>query len=275
MKQITVLFNGRKQRSLLLDVSEVVVGRGSKVHVPLDDNPIVSRRHASIRAEMDYHVLKDLGGANGTFVNESRVKEVRLRLGDRIILGKHTLRYEEAEADAQSLEGVISAEAPEDVAATMSADSFGFVDDGAGASPWEADKRRMGPASGSDFSGAVHTLAASRDELETLLAQQNIKKGPHLSINRGGNIELIALKDEVYFVGHTEECRVRLKGTRWLGRIAASLERRKGIWWIHAKSPFWNPVKVGGSKLQKKRKMRTPTVIRIGELKIRFSPGEQ
>ena len=86
MKQVTVLFNGQKQKSLLLDVPEVLIGRGSRVHVPLDDNPIVSRRHASIRSEMDYHVLKDLGGANGTFVNESRVKEVRLRLGDRIIL---------------------------------------------------------------------------------------------------------------------------------------------------------------------------------------------
>ncbi len=273
MKQVTVLFNGQKQKSLLLDVPEVLIGRGSRVHVPLDDNPIVSRRHASIRSEMDYHVLKDLGGANGTFVNESRVKEVRLRLGDRIILGKHTLRYEEADGSAQSLEGVTFGDGGDEATETKPIQAISDGDEEV--SPWEADKRRMGPAPGSDFSGAVHTMAASRDELETLLAQQNIKKGPHLSINRGGNIELIALKDAVYFIGHTDDCEIRLKGSRWLGRVAASLERRREIWWIHAKSPFWNPVKVGGSKLQKKRKLRTPTVIRIGDLKIRFSPGEQ
>jgi len=275
LKQITVLFNGRKQKSLLLDVPEVLLGRGGKVHVPLDDNPIVSRRHASIRAEMDYHVLKDLGGANGTFVNESRIKEVRLRLGDRITLGKHTIRYEEAESDASSLVGVVVADGPDDSRATMSSESIEFSDEGGGSTPWEEDKRRSGPAPGSAFAADVHTMAATRDELETLLAQQKIKQGPHLSINLDGNLQLIALQEPVYLIGHTDECRVRLKGKRWLGRIAASLEERKGSWWIHAKSPFWNPVKVGGSKLQKKRKLRTATIIRVGEVKIRFSPGEQ
>ena len=95
MKQITVLFNGRKQKSLLLDVPEVIIGRGSKVHVPLDDNPIVSRRHASIRSEMDYHVLKDLGGANGTFVNGTRVTAQTLVTGDRIRITDVDIVYEE------------------------------------------------------------------------------------------------------------------------------------------------------------------------------------
>ncbi len=274
MKQLTVLFNGSKQYAVLLDVPEVFIGRGRKVHLPLDDNPIVSRRHASVRAEMDYHVLRDLGGANGTFVNESRVKEVRLRPGDRIILGKHTLRYEDAEATARSLKTLQLGNPAGDEQDTMSAEAVGFEEVGGGPEPWGAGPVGHGPGAGADFSGAVHTMAASKDELETLLAQQKIKKGPHLSINWGRNIELIGLDDEVYLVGHTDDCRVRLKGRRWFGRIAASLEKRKGIWWIHARSPFWNPVRIGGSKLQKKRKLRTPTVIRIGELKIRFSPGE-
>ena len=274
MKQITVLFNGRKQNTLLLDVPEAFIGRGSKVHVALDDNPIVSRRHASIRSEMDYHVLRDLGGANGTFVNESRVKEVRLRIGDRITLGKHTLRYEEATPEGRSLEGVIRDDA-EDAAATLPSDSIQFSDEGDEQAPWDADRRRSGPAPGSEFAGGVHTMAASRDELEALLAQQKIKQGPHLSVNVDGSIELIPLDEAVYLIGHTSECRVRLKGKRWLGKVAASLEKRRGIWWIHAQSPFWNPVKVGGSKLQKKRKLRTPSIIHAGDLKIRFSPGEQ
>jgi hypothetical protein len=243
--------------------------------VPLDDNPIVSRRHASIRSELDYHVLKDLGGANGTFVNESRIKEARLRVGDRITLGKHTLRYEEAVEDATSLVNVVQADEEDFALATQPAKAIEFSDEDGEAAPWDSDKRRQGPAPGSEFAGAVHTMAASRDELETLLAQQKIKQGPHLSINVDGNIQLIALNDAVYFIGHTDECRIRLKGARWLGRIAASLEERKGIWWIHARSPFWNPVKVGRSKLQKKRKLSTTTVISAGELKIRFSPGEQ
>ncbi len=275
MKQITVLFNGRKQKTLLLDVSEVFIGRGAKVHVPLDENPIVSRRHASIRSEMDYHVLKDLGGANGTFVNESRIMEVRLRVGDRITLGKHMLRYEEASSEARSLEGVVRVEGVENAAATLPSDSFEFADEADLQTPWAADKRESGPAPAWEFAGGVSTMAASRDELEVLLAQQKIKQGPHLSVNVDGSIELIALDEALYLIGHTSECRIRLKGKRWLGKVAASLKKRRGIWWIHARSPFWNPVRVGGSKLQKKRKLRTPSIIHAGDLKIRFSPGEQ
>ena len=87
MKQVTVLFNGRKQATYLLDEPHIVIGRGRSAHIPLDGNPIVSRQHAVIRSELDAHVLEDLGGANGTFVNDKQIGKHTLRPGDRIMGG--------------------------------------------------------------------------------------------------------------------------------------------------------------------------------------------
>lgn len=260
MKQVTVLFNGQKQATYLLDEAEVLVGRGSQVHIALDNNPMVSRRHALVRSEMDAHFLRDLGGPNGTYVNDARIKEVRLRSGDRITIGKHTIRYEDAGPAAVSLQGRIAGDTSADAVATAQA----IPTTGSG----------LPPAPPERLAGAAHTMAASKDELEHLLAQMKIKSAPHLSVNVDGKLELVPLDEPVIRVGHTDDCHVRLRGRRFLGKIAATFELRKGHWWIVAQSPFWNPVKVGKSKLKKRRKLRRATTIRAGSLTIRFSLGE-
>ncbi|HXG66918.1 MAG TPA: HD domain-containing phosphohydrolase [Blastocatellia bacterium] len=52
------------------------------------DNPYISRHHAEIVCEGAYYVIRDLGSTSGTFVNYERVKQRRLRDGDRIRLGR-------------------------------------------------------------------------------------------------------------------------------------------------------------------------------------------
>lgn len=272
MKQITVLWGGKKQGEYLLDEPHIVIGRGRSAHIPLDGNPIVSRQHAVIRQELDAHVLEDLGGANGTFVNDQKITQVRLRVGDRITLGKHTLRYEEGTPTARSIGGGSPAAADDESPATVHL--IPAITDGPGgppAGPWAggaASAASMGP-------GQERTMAASKDELEVLLAQMKIKSGPHLSVNRGGKIALIPLDAPPVLVGHTDECLIRLKGSRWFGRIAASLETEGDDWVIYPRSAFWNPVQVGGGKLRAKRKLTDGITIAAGDLKFRFSSGEQ
>jgi diguanylate cyclase (GGDEF)-like protein len=73
----------------LQDGREVVIGRreGSDIHL-LDDG--ISRRHASIRVEGEGGVIRDLGSANGTYVDGRRVAEARLADGSRVQLGAQT-----------------------------------------------------------------------------------------------------------------------------------------------------------------------------------------
>ncbi|HSN93256.1 MAG TPA: GGDEF domain-containing protein [Anaeromyxobacteraceae bacterium] len=73
----------------LQDGCEVVIGRrgGSEIRL-LDDG--ISRRHASIRVEGEGAVIRDLGSANGTYVDGKRVSEARLSDGSRVHLGAQT-----------------------------------------------------------------------------------------------------------------------------------------------------------------------------------------
>ena len=64
-----------------------LVGRDSK-QLPLSDNT-VSRRHCEIVPENGNWVIKDMGSANGTYVNGARVdKQYTLKLGDQIRVGR-------------------------------------------------------------------------------------------------------------------------------------------------------------------------------------------
>ena len=54
------------------------------IRIPL---AAVSRRHAEIGLNEDGPVLRDLGAANGTFLNHHRIEEEDLEPGDQIMIG--------------------------------------------------------------------------------------------------------------------------------------------------------------------------------------------
>src|SRR5262249_366720 len=65
----------------------------------------VSRRHAEFRIAGDAVTLADKGSANGTFVNNERVKETTLRPGDHILIGQTVLVFSTATPDGQEETG--------------------------------------------------------------------------------------------------------------------------------------------------------------------------
>ncbi len=70
-----------------LDDEQVSLGRDSSCAVVVDD-PLVSRRHASIRITEDGALVEDLRSTNGVYVNNVRIFEpCRLCDGDRLLLG--------------------------------------------------------------------------------------------------------------------------------------------------------------------------------------------
>ena len=87
-----VLQGPDKGRALKTDDDTVLIGRGSD-QVPLTDQT-VSRRHAELKRENGFWVLRDLNSANGTYVNGTRITEpTRLKHGDQIKLGSTLLLY--------------------------------------------------------------------------------------------------------------------------------------------------------------------------------------
>lgn len=70
---------------------EIIVGRGSEFDIVLVED-MVSRRHAKFVTGEDYAILQDLGSTNGSFVNGERIRKIRLKEGDRILIGTSILK---------------------------------------------------------------------------------------------------------------------------------------------------------------------------------------
>jgi pSer/pThr/pTyr-binding forkhead associated (FHA) protein len=70
----------------------LTIGRARENEIHVDDNS-VSRRHTEIRVD-DFGVkLRDLGSANGTYVNDTRVQDAYLCEGDLIEIGSTVIKF--------------------------------------------------------------------------------------------------------------------------------------------------------------------------------------
>jgi hypothetical protein len=71
----------------------VLVGRGSRVQLRLDEDAHISRNHFRLEVDPPRCQLHDLGSRNGTYVNGQRVGDCTLNDGDVIAAGQTQLRF--------------------------------------------------------------------------------------------------------------------------------------------------------------------------------------
>ncbi len=83
---------------LELTQDEISIGRGSSCNVILNDKKS-SRKHAIIRRSGLSFVIKDLGSANGTFVNGIKVEEQELSGDDSISIGDVSFQFQALSSD--------------------------------------------------------------------------------------------------------------------------------------------------------------------------------
>jgi pSer/pThr/pTyr-binding forkhead associated (FHA) protein len=72
----------------LLDSDSTKIGRDINNEICLDDIT-VSRSHALISKINGQYWIKDLGSLNGTYLNAISVKDVQIKTGDEIQIGKY------------------------------------------------------------------------------------------------------------------------------------------------------------------------------------------
>lgn len=99
---LRVCFKGLEQKRHTLAGKKIVVGRDPQCGIVVD-NQSISARHFELLGHGPNHWVKDLGSANGTYVNGKRVDTVCLRNLDEIVVGKYTLVYENAQASSKDL----------------------------------------------------------------------------------------------------------------------------------------------------------------------------
>jgi hypothetical protein len=82
---------------------EIIIGRSSDLDMVLVED-MVSRKHAKITTQGGQIIIQDLGSTNGTFVNGEKIKRVRLREGDRILVGTSIIKLVISDGTAAAAE---------------------------------------------------------------------------------------------------------------------------------------------------------------------------
>ena len=102
-----------------LEGAAVSIGRASDCSIPIKDR-YLSRKHAEIIAVGNTWVLKDLGSANGTYLNGSRVeRDEALKPGDRIRLGDTEIVFEATERNTDRFIAVAETKASPTIAISV------------------------------------------------------------------------------------------------------------------------------------------------------------
>ena len=101
---------------------QIVIGRSSELDMVLVED-MVSRKHAKILIANGAITIEDLGSTNGTFVNGEKVKQARLKEGDRILIGTSILKLIQQGADSANVDDRVVKQKLEEAAAAQAARS--------------------------------------------------------------------------------------------------------------------------------------------------------
>lgn len=87
MKVCLVMFKeDGTRKEFPIEGGKTIIGRKEDcdLRIPLGE---VSRQHAVLMVDNDEVSLRDLGSANGTYVNNQRITEQELEAGDHVVIG--------------------------------------------------------------------------------------------------------------------------------------------------------------------------------------------
>src|SRR5215210_5796967 len=112
MPDLIVKYPDRNSDIFPLGRLRITIGRSARNDLCIPD-PFASRVHAEVRREGDLYFLQDLGSANGTYYNGSRLERtVALTHGGRIQIGETEIVFKDQAAERALPETTIEEDAP-------------------------------------------------------------------------------------------------------------------------------------------------------------------
>jgi transcriptional regulator with GAF, ATPase, and Fis domain len=96
--KLVVLSGALCGEALALNAPQTAIGRDPDNHLSIADQ-LLSRRHCTVEATADGFLVRDLGSANGTYVNGTAINDCLLQHGDRIRAGNSLLLFVDKESE--------------------------------------------------------------------------------------------------------------------------------------------------------------------------------
>ncbi len=230
MALITLKFKDLPLKEFELAGESKTIGRepGNDIIV---ENLLVSGYHARIDAAGKEYVLTDLQSKNGTFVNGERVTSTKLKNGDQILIGKHTLVFTLDAAEIQ--------EAPKLTEETM------FIEVAQGVSEPSAPDRQTPDL-------ASTAVSAERPAV--------------LAFVSGGSDEF-EIKKKLVKLGKGEEADIYIGGL-FTPKVAATISRRPTGY--HLSPTGRGKVKVNDMQIKGSHRLKEFDTIEIGPARLQF-----
>jgi sigma-B regulation protein RsbU (phosphoserine phosphatase) len=112
MPELLINYPDRAPERLTLGRLRITIGRSARNDVCIPD-PFASRVHAEVRREGDQYFIQDLGSANGTYYNNSRLEQVvPLTHGGRIQIGETEIVFKDKATERGLGPATIAEDAP-------------------------------------------------------------------------------------------------------------------------------------------------------------------
>lgn len=244
---VTITLNSRVLEKRELDKEETVIGRIQENDIMID-NLAVSRRHAKIHMKDGKVVIKDLGSANGTFVNGLQVDEAELKSGDIILIGKHIIKFSEEESP------------------TVKSLAFRY---GEGTVMVDAKTQEKFLENLKNELPSSKATKPVKSKSSTVPKSNGLPsfKAPKLILVDGKEIEI---NNDFFKIGKNSDSNLKIDGLFVKSPHAKIIKRTDGTYRIVNMGSFLRPTKVNGSKV-KQQILQDGDIIRIGKHEMMFA----
>src|SRR5689334_7058326 len=179
MSELIINYPDRAPERLPLGRLRITIGRSARNDVCIPD-PFASRVHAEVRREGDQYLIQDLGSANGTYYNGSRLEQVvPLTHGGRIQIGETEIVFKDQAAAERGLgPATIEEDAPVPEA-TIAFDSMqhttsGLLEAIEGARTQSSGRHDSGTFMQQRTTGATVVPAAEQGDLLALISKVGV-----------------------------------------------------------------------------------------------------
>ena len=245
MAKLILKYEAAVLKEIPLTQASFTIGRVPGNDLVLD-NLAVSSQHARISLETGKFAVEDLNSLNGTFVNNQRIRKAVLNSGDQVLIGKHTLIFQEEGGPLPE-----QLEAAEQDAALMAKLEQTVVLD-------TRKQREMLQQAGTIGGGGVPPAGVAKVGCLTVLAGKT-DQGEYV------------LTGKLSMIGKSPMASVKLKG--WFAPdVAAVINKRESSYQIAPSGK--GGAKINGQPLVGPQDLREGDLLEVAGVKLQFTYRE-